>query len=231
MPVINSGAGKDVLFLHGYLSNKESFYYQIKFLSQYFRVTAPDIIGFGGAARLDKAYSLDDYCAWLERFIKEAGIEKPHIIAHSFGARMALKYLSANPEAAEKLVITGGAGLVKPRSKEYIRKVKAYRRVKRFFPKFAEKHFGSAEYRTLSPVMRESYKKIVNEDLKSCAEKIQNQTLLIYGDKDTTTPWNEEGKTFNSLIKGSRLEIIEGGHFCFSESAEAFNKLIYEFLI
>lgn len=220
-----------MLFLHGYLSNKESFYYQIKFLSQYFRVTAPDIIGFGGAARLDNAYSLDDYCDWLERFIKQARLEKPHIIAHSFGARMAIKHLSANPEAAEKLVITGGAGLVKPRSKEYIRKVKAYRRVKRFFPKFAEKHFGSAEYKTLSPVMRESYKKIVNEDLKSCAEKIQNQTLLIYGDKDTTTPWNEEGKTFNSLINGSRLEIIEGGHFCFSESAEAFNKLIYEFLI
>ncbi|MDE6613077.1 MAG: alpha/beta hydrolase, partial [Clostridia bacterium] len=103
--------------------------------------------------------------------------------------------------------------------------------VKRFFPNFAEKHFGSEEYRTLSPVMRESYKKIVNEDLKDCAAQIKNETLLIYGAADKTTPWDEEGKTFNSLIKGSRLEIIEGGHFCFTESIEAFNKLIYDFLI
>ncbi|MDE6613527.1 MAG: alpha/beta hydrolase, partial [Clostridia bacterium] len=129
MPVISSGTGKDVLLLHGYLSDKESFYYQIKFLSQYFKVTAPDIIGFGGAARLEEPFGLTDYCVWLDRFIHAAGLEKPHIIAHSFGARMALKYLSENPQAAAKLVITGGAGLVKPRSKKYLRRVKAYRRV------------------------------------------------------------------------------------------------------
>ena len=29
--VIREGEGKDVLLLHGYLSSKESFYYQIKF--------------------------------------------------------------------------------------------------------------------------------------------------------------------------------------------------------
>lgn len=58
-----------MLLLHGYLSCKESFYYQIKFLSRYFRVTAPDIIGFGASARLEEPYSLDDYCDWLKEFI------------------------------------------------------------------------------------------------------------------------------------------------------------------
>lgn len=187
-------------------------------------------MGFGASSRLDGAYSVGDYCDWLDKFIKKANLTRPHIIAHSFGARVALKYLSLNREACEKLVITGGAGIVKARSPRYMRRVKAYRRVKKIFPKLAEKRFGSEEYRTLPPLMRESYKKIVNEDLRECAAKIVQPTLLIYGKNDSVTPPCEEGEIFSKLIRGSRLEIIEGGHFCFSENYGAFNDLISEFL-
>ena len=217
--------------MHGYLSNKESFYYQIKFLSQYFKVTAPDIVGFGKSSPIERPYSVDDYCNWLESFIKKCRLENPHILAHSFGARVALKYLGARGGTADKLIITGGAGIVKPRSPRYMRRVKAYRRIKKVFPRFAEKHFGSAEYRTLSPLMKESYKLIVNEDLKDCAANIKNKTLLVYGREDTVTPPSEEGETFNNLIVGSRLLVLDGGHFCFSENPDKFNETIFKFLM
>ena len=216
--------------MHGYLSNKESFYYQIKFLSKYFKVTAPDIVGFGKSSPIEKAYSVDDYCDFLEKFIKKSRLVRPHILAHSFGARVALKFLGERDGDAEKLIITGGAGIVKPRSPRYMRQVKAYRRVKKLFPKFAEKHFGSEEYRTLSPLMKESYKLIVNEDLRSYAKNIKNKTLLLYGREDSVTPPDEEGKIFESLICGSRLQIMDGGHFCFSEHPEKFNQTIFKFL-
>ena len=193
-------------------------------------MTAPDILGFGKSSPLDKPYSVDDYCDWLESFIKKSRLKSPHILAHSFGARVALKYLGGRGGDAGELIITGGAGIVKPRSPRYMRRVKAYRRVKKLFPKFAEKHFGSEEYRTLSPLMKESYKLIVNEDLKDCAANIKNKTLLIYGRNDTVTPANEEGEIFNNLIVGSRLCVLNGGHFCFSEHPDEFNKTIYNFL-
>lgn len=228
--MIREGDGKDVLFLHGYMSSKESFYYQIKFLSAYYKVTAPDIIGFGASSPADRPYSMDDYCLWLADFIKKCGLSRPHIVAHSFGARLAFKYLSSFPNGADKLVITGGAGLVKPRSPQYIRRVNLYRRVKKAFPRFAEKHFGSKEYRALSPMMKESYKMVVNEDLRGCAALVENPTLLVYGKDDTVTPADEEGVTFYSLIKNSELKVIDGGHFCFSERPDEFNKIIYGFL-
>lgn len=211
------------------MSCKESFYYQIEYLSKSFKVTAPDLPGFGASAPLTAAWSVSDYCLWLESFIKAAKLDRPHIIAHSFGARVSFKYLCGRGQLAEKLVVTGGAGLVKPRSAEYLRRVKAYRRVKRLFPKFAEKHYGSAEYRALPPLMRESYKKIVNEDLRGYAAGVGNRTLLVYGKDDTVTPPGEEGEIFHSLIADSRLVIADGGHFCFSENPEAFNKTVYEF--
>ena len=193
-------------------------------------MTAPDIIGFGKSSPLERAYSVDDYCDWLESFIKKCKIQSPNILAHSFGARVAFKYLGNRGGSAEKLIITGGAGIVKPRSPRYMRRVKAYRRVKKLFPRFAEKHFGSEEYRTLPPIMKESYKLIVNEDLRSFAQNIKNKTLLIYGRDDTVTPPDEEGEIFKSLIADSRLCVLDGGHFCFSEHPEKFNKLIFDFL-
>lgn len=219
-----------MLLLHGYGSKKESFYYQIEFLSRFYRVAAPDFPCFGASEKTDEAWGVGEYAAWLEKFISAAGIKRPYIIAHSFGARVAIKLLSEKKDAASKLVITGGAGLVKPRSPAYMRKVKAYRLVKRIFPSFAEKHFGSREYRSLTPPMRESYKKIVNEDLRENAKKIITPALLIYGKDDAVTPACEEGAVFNSLIAGSRLEIMEGGHFCFSENPEVFNHKILTFL-
>lgn len=184
---------------------------------------------FGASAEIDFPWSVSDYCDWLSEYISAAKLDKPHIIAHSFGARVAIKYIGSGGEA-DRLIITGGAGIVKERSAEYLKKVKAYRRIKKIFPRFAEKHFGSAEYRTLSPLMRESYKKIVNEDLKDFAANIKCKTLLLYGQSDTVTPPDEEGKIFNSLIADSNLLLTRGGHFCFSEYPDAFNTEIFKFL-
>ena len=222
--------GEDILLLHGYGSKKESFYYQINFLKNYFRVTAVDFPCFGASECAEEAWGVQEYADWLLKFMDSTGLESPHILAHSFGARVALKLFSVENGRVKKLVLTGGAGLVKSRTPQYMRQITRYRRVKRLFPKFAEKHFGSEEYKSLSPLMKQSFKKIVNEDLKSCAAKILAPTLLIYGKDDTTTPPTEEGETFHSLIRGSILEVMEGGHFCFSENPKEFNFKLFKFL-
>lgn len=219
-----------MLLLHGYKSSAESFYYQINALAQSgYRAIAPDMPGFGSSAPLIRAWSVGDYCDWLKKFVRAEGLKSPYIVAHSFGARVAIKYLSTYPRGAKKLLITGGAGVVKPRSPQYIRRVNAYRRIKKLFPRFAERHFGSEEYRSLLPVEKESYKLIVNEDLQCCARDIDIPVLLIYGRNDVTTPPDEEGKIFNECIAGSRLQITDGGHFCFCENSADFNELMLAF--
>ena len=221
---------RHILLLHGYMSDRTSFYYQINFLaSAGFKVFAPDFPGFGRSAPLIEAWSVGDYAEWLKKYIRSRGIPRPHVIAHSFGARVAIK-AEAGYGFAKSLVIVGGAGLVKERSPAYMRKVRAYRFVKKFAPRFAESHFGSSEYRALSPLMRQSYKKIVNEDLRSCARGVTAVTLLIYGEDDAVTPIEEEGAVFHSLIAGSTLVSMPGGHFCFSEYPRQFNDIALKFI-
>ncbi len=229
--VSRRGTGREVLLLHGYMSCKESFYYQSEALAAaHFRAVAPDFPGFGRSQTLDEAWSVCDYADWLISFMDAEGIKRPSVVAHSFGARVALCAFSRHGERVDRLIIVGGAGIVRQRSPQYMRRVKAYRAVKKLFPKFAERHFGSGEYRALPPIMRESYKKIVNTDLRTVAAGIEAPTLLVYGEDDCVTPYSEEGVIFRSAISKSRLVKMQGGHFCFSEHAEIFNPLMLGFL-
>ena len=164
-----------MLFLHGYLSSKEAFANQIAYFSKFYKVTAIDFLGFGQSGELSSPFSVDDYAKWLFAVMEKLHLQKPHIIAHSFGCRVAVKLASERQEAFDKIVLTGPAGIILKRGFVYKCKVKTYRFVKKFAPKFAEKKFGSEEYRSLSPIMKESYKKIVNEDLSGVAKGVQNQ--------------------------------------------------------
>lgn len=226
---IQKGTGKDLVLLHGYLSSKEAFAAQIAYFSRFYRVTAIDFLGFGGSKPLVEPFSVADYAAWTREVFTLLGVEKPHIIAHSFGCRVAVKMLAEDNGLADKLVMTGPAGIIRKRGFSYRAKVKTYRLVKRFFPRFAERKFGSEEYRSLSPIMRESYKKIVNEDLRGDAARIQNPTLIIEGEGDTTTPLDEAKIYLQSLQNGS-LKTVRGGHFAFAEEPLLFNLILEEFL-
>jgi pimeloyl-ACP methyl ester carboxylesterase len=227
--VLQAGSGKDLVFLHGYLASKESFYPQITYFSRFYRVTAFDFLGFGQSDPLMRPFSVSDYCDWTEEMLHKLNIVFPHVIAHSFGGRVAIKCLSRG-ELFDKAVLCGCAGIVKKRTLSYRVKVKTYRFVKKIAPRYAEKKFGSAEYKTLSPVMRESYKKIVNEDLRKDAEKITRPVLFINGERDEDTPV-AFAKEYCSRIRGSKYLVFNGcGHFAHLDNPSAFNLAAEEFL-
>ena len=219
------------MLLHGYLSSKEAFSAQTAYFSRFYRVTAIDFLGFGGSGSLTNAFSVEDYALWTEDVFRRLGIRNPHVIAHSFGCRVAVKLASMRPQDGyfDKIVLTGAAGVILKRGLSYKCKVKAYRLVKKIAPRFAEKRFGSAEYRSLSPVMKESYKKIVNEDLRGCAKEIKNEVLLVQGLSDGVTPMKEAEAYLQCFEKG-RLTTMPGGHFAFAENPVLFNLITEEFL-
>jgi pimeloyl-ACP methyl ester carboxylesterase len=129
----------------------------------------------------------------------------------------------------DKMILTVPAGVVQNRGFRYRFKVKAYRFVKKFAPAFAERKFGSKEYRSLSPVMKESYKKIVNEDLRKDASEVDNSVLLVVGKDDTVTP-KREAEAYLEAFPNAKLLEISGGHFAFMENAVSFNLAAEEFL-
>lgn len=229
--MVNTKEKKDLLFLHGYLSCGASFCYQTNYFGKDFNVFAPDLTGFGTNKNMEKPYSLDDYVDWVVAYIKANGIKRPSVIAHSFGTRIVLKATYRYGDIFDKLVLTGAAGL-KPKItfKKAIKKG-AFKVLKKVIPKEKLVGFYSKDYLSLSPIMRESFIKIVNEHLDYTLDKIYNPTLLIFGDKDLETPLYM-AKRLNLGIKNSTLRVYKGaGHFCFLDKRHTFNREVREFLL
>ena len=227
--LLQRGEGEDLVLLHGYLACKESFYYQIEALSARYRVTAFDFWGMGASAPPDGPWSVSDYAARTRALLGELGIARVFLLAPAFGGRVALTLLAAVTDCFPYGLFAGCAGIPPRRGLAYAARVRAYRAVRRLAPRFAERHFGSAEYRTLSPRMKESYKKIVNEDLTPCLAKIRSRVLYVFGERDTATP-PYMARALHAGTAGSGLIFLRGcTHFCFCEQPARFNAVALEF--
>lgn len=219
------------MFLHGYLADKNSFYYQTQFFGRYFDVFAPDFKGFGQNKGMEYPYSLSDYVNDLKEYMYKNGIVYPHVIAHSFGARVAIKTTTENQGVFDRLVLTGAAGLKPKTTLQKSIKKGAFNVLKTFIKREKLQAFYSKEYLSLDPVMKQSFIKIVGETLDERLPLIKNPTLIVFGKNDRETPVYM-AKRFNERIAGSKLLVFENaGHFCFIDKPIKFNTEVKEFLL
>lgn len=176
-------------------------------------------------------YSLDDYIKDIEEYKYKYGIKNPHVIAHSFGARIAIKACAENPKFCDKLVLTGAAGLKPKNTLIKLGKRALFKTLKKFVPKEKLKMFYSKDYLAVDDVMKKSFSLIVNEHLDDKIQSIKNSTLIIFGENDKETPVYMAKRLFNG-IPDSRLIILKGaGHFCFIDKPAKFNTEVGEFLL
>ena len=219
------------MFLHGYLSDKKAFTLQRRFFENFYDTYAFDFTGFGLNSSMRYAYNLTDYALETLEFIDKNNLKNPFVIAHSFGGRVAIKIAGGlEKNAFSKIVLTGSAGLKKRRTPVRLIKKGYYNIVKNFLSPNKRLKFFSSDYQKLSPVMRESFKLIVNENLESLAKEITAKTLIINGENDRETPFYT-AKKFNRLIKNSYLyKIKNAGHFSFLEKPDEFNRITLSFL-
>ena len=220
----------DILILHGWEPSAESAQESYKSFiallkNKKHRVFAPDMPGFGTAKVPNHPFTVSDYAEWVTRYIRENDIEKPLVIGHSFGGRVAIKLAAKYPLLIHKLVLTGAPGFP-PVSKQKISILKLIAKtggficslplVSLFKPlvrKLFYKSIGAWDYYHAQGVLRETFKNIISEDLGEPMTKIKTETLLVWGAYDLLVPlWI--ARKMERTIKGSRLHIILGGGHC-----------------
>ncbi len=186
--------------------------------------------GFGESKEMEYPYSVDDYVKEIRGVIDALGVEKIDVVAHSFGARVLVKLLAVD-NRVDKIILTGAAGLKKRKGIKYYFRRGAFIILRKFLPKDKLKVFYSPDYLCLSPVMKKSFRLIIDEDLTSYYRRIKNRALIIFGASDRETPVRT-AKRMKKLIKGSKLQILpNSGHFCFCEKPDEFNSKAFIFLM
>ncbi|MBE7091439.1 MAG: alpha/beta hydrolase [Clostridiales bacterium] len=226
---MEKGEGEPLVFLHGFGLSKEFFQHQTEFFSKKYKVIAIDFPGAGKSAPLKSAYGVKEYAQGIEALLKQMGITKTAILGHSFGGRIAV-YLAANTDMVCALILANAAG-IKPRFslRKIIKKCK-YMRRKKSMGETERMQSGSPDFRTLSPLGKQSFSKVVGEDLTPMLFKISCPTLIVTGKKDRETP-PYTAKVFKKRIKNAKLIVLKkADHFAFFKHHREFNCAVSDFL-
>lgn len=233
----DEGSGRVLLLLHGWGTNLATFDQLAGHLAQHFRVIRFDFPGFGQSPKPTDDWSVSDYARLTRDFLDKLKItELQAIVAHSFGGRVAIKYVSLGYQAPQKVVLIGAAG-VKPRRllrKGLYRGVAKIGKLATSLPVLKtiqptlRKHLysaaGSTDY-LQADQMQKVFLNVIREDLLPEVSHITQPTLLIWGKDDTETPLGDANLILKSLDKGRLVVIPAAGHFVY---IEAYDKVIKE---
>ena len=227
---IQYGEGKDVVLLHGWGQNIEMMMPLGNPISKKRRVTIIDFPGFGESSEPTYPWSVDDYSLMLEELINRLDIKKPTIIGHSFGGRVAIRYSADH--VIEKVVLFGAPCFVtikkQPLKVRILKKIKTLPGMNNF-GEFMKKFIGSRDYKKASPMMREILVNTVNEDLSVYARKIEEPTLLIWGENDTEAPV-KDAKELEKIMIDAALIILPGTHYAYLENLNQVVNILDSFL-
>ncbi len=234
------GKGKVVLLLHGWGDSAAGLRGLQAELAKKHKVIALDLPGFGGTQAPGSAWGLDDYAYFVDHFLAKIDAKKlKAILGHSNGGAIAIRGMARGWLSADKLVLLASAGIrgeYKGRNKALRIITKAGKALTAPLPKSVKKKLRGKVYETVGSDMlvaehlQETFKKVVTDDVRVDALHLTLPTLIVYGDKDESTPLRY-GKMFNEAIKGSRLEVVAGaGHFVHTDEPEKVAKAVKGFL-
>jgi len=243
-----------VVILHGWGASAKS-YDKLKPLLEEQKgisVFVFDLPGFGSEPAPKDAWSVDDYVEWVSKWLEKnvkihpsPPLQKEGVVlfGHSFGGRIVIKLAAKYPDKLAGLILCDAAGIT-PRPKTKITifgllsktgKIVFSLPILKYFQPIVRKieYFlaGSRDYYYLQePIMKETFKKIIEEDLTPYLEKINVPTLIILGKKDKMTPISD-ARTMHNKIKNSELEILEGiGHSPHLECPKKLSDIIVKFI-
>jgi len=102
----SEGHGEAVVFVHGLGANHAFWYLGIaRHLSKRYQVLTYDLRGHGRSSMPRRGYRLMQMAEDLDALNAHLGIERAHLVGHSFGARVALYYAITRQERVATLTV------------------------------------------------------------------------------------------------------------------------------
>ena len=221
------GEGKPFLILHGWGSNCERWAPVAEQISQGapggsgpFKVVIVDLPGFGKSDALPMPWDTNKYINWIEQFIKEMGLRDFYLLGHSFGGALASKIAVKHAQDVKKIFLVSAACVRrKTAQKNFSRRIAKVVKIFHFLPYYS--FFRKAVYKFIirksdyvyvEGIMKQTYLNVIGEDLSFHLPFIKVPTVIIWGNKDESTPI-DDAHLIAKKIKNSKLVVIDGaGH-------------------
>jgi pimeloyl-ACP methyl ester carboxylesterase len=240
------GKGFPFVLVHGYLGSSEMWTFQKEFFSKDYRVITPALPGFGESHNVKSLDSINKMAKEIINLLDRKKIDKFNLIGHSMGGMIVQEITKLIGDRVNKLICfaTGSIGDIPGRFEtmdETREKLKeegtqlSFSRVplKWFVKGDKDKNYflcKNAVKNVLLETADNALLAMKNWRGKENLKNIKNETLIIWGDKDTSYNFDQVN-TLKKNIKNSRLEIFKDcAHNVHLEQPDQFNNLVKEFI-
>lgn len=216
--LLNNDATRNIVFLHGWGSNKELMKLAFSKTFKGFNHIYVDLPGFGGSS-CEGVINTYEYAAIIESFLGALHVDSNAIIVgHSFGGKIALLL-------NREIILLSSAGILLPKSLKVRAKIFATKILKGL----GIKHFRAFRARdadNLSPTMYEIFKIVVNEDFSLDFASFTHSSSVFWGESDKATPLTCYHKIL-SLMPKARGFILQGDHYFFLKQGTKIESLYF----
>jgi pimeloyl-ACP methyl ester carboxylesterase len=243
------GEGPPVLLLHGAVCDSRTWRHQLDDLGDDFTVVAWDAPGCGRSSDPPESYRLPEFAACVVGLVDRLGLDRPHVLGHSWGSSLALEVYRLDPTGVRSLVLVGAyAGWAGSLPAEEVERRLA------FALEAADPDAGSFEPTTmpglfsdamppdraaeLAAIMSEIRSAgtrtmahaLAEADLRPLLPTVDVPVLVLAGDDDQRSPL-PVAQALHDAMASSTLEVLPGlGHECFLEDSDRFNAAVRRFL-
>lgn len=241
-----------LLFAHGLLWGTHLYDKQVEHFKSSYRCIAFDFRGQGKSEVTKSGYDMDSLAEDAIALLDALEISKCHLVGLSMGGYVAQRVALKRPDLLHSLILLDtGAEAENPEKKaDYKKMLRAihWLGMKRISKKVMPIMFGETflndksrkqEYKTWLEHLRQNNKKgamratagvIERDGVLSRLPDINLPTLIVVGDEDKPTPY-EEAQKMHFAIKGSKLAVIkQAGHSTPVEQPERLNQVMSTFL-
>lgn len=251
----DQGAGKPVILLHGSgagVTAWANWRNAIPMLSEFRRVLAPDLVGFG-YTETPENYEFKHLDTWVDqiiRFMDALDIEQADFVGNSFGGSLSLRLAVEHPKRIGRIVLMGSGGQpfdVSPELeklwgyKPSMAAMKEILGIMAFDQSIATDELAEMRYNaTTRPGFQERFERVFPPPYQRWADAqvvaddelaaLDNQVLIIHGRDDRVVPVQISENLFRK-IKNAQLHLFGNcGHWTQIEQTARFNSLVLQFL-
>jgi len=261
MQTIGDSKNPVVVLVHG-LGDEASTIWEstIELLKNDYCVVTFDLPGFGQSSKSNELYSPLNYAKFIH-YVTQTYVKRPfHLVGHSMGGAIALKYTSMYPSDVASLVLVDAAGIL--HRSEYNNflvqsGVNAFfdeqngliqglqtQKVTSFIDKMAEKIDRKMSLDMEVVLANEDLRAsilggspisiaavaLVEANFNGIPQKIDTRTTIIWGETDSIAPI-ETGYVLHKLMPSSSLKILSNtGHVPMLTNEKEFFKILWAHL-
>ncbi|MFN8378694.1 MAG: alpha/beta hydrolase [Anaerolineae bacterium] len=235
--------GTPMLALHGWGASRSSMLPATDRLAALgHQALILDLPGFGDTPAPPKAWSVSDYANFVLAALDALDLDRVNLFGHSFGGRISLILGADHDDRVGKLILADSAGIPPKRSWSSQARLKTYRTARQTLEAVGARglsqqlrgwynaRYGSSDFQQTSGVMRETFIRVISQDLRPFAARVKRPTLLFWGDRDDDTPlW--QGQELEKLMPDAGLVVLAGaGHYSYLDKLDEFVRVADFFL-